>query len=225
MKSLASILNLEQRSKLLLVSILLFFILPPFLEGNNIGEVALIGNLYLTLVFATLQLAAVRALFWSAAPIAATSIVLLLLSHYVPTKNLLIMNYLVLAVFLMLVSVSLFTYLGLDAGITSGHLHVSVSLYFLLGMTWFALYSLLNTLRPGSFAEGGVPMIRNPPASTMIYFSLSTLTTVGYGDIVAIKPPARMFATLEAASGVLYIAISVARLVASYQSGPPGKNG
>jgi hypothetical protein len=201
--------------------------LPPFLEGNNIGEVALIGNLYLTLVFATLQLAAVRALFWSAVPIAATSIVLLLLSHYVPTKNLLIMNYLVLAVFLMVVSVSLFTYLGLDAGITSGHLHVSVSLYFLLGMTWFALYNLLNTLRPGSFAEGGVPMTGNPPASTMLYFSLSTLTTVGYryGDIVDIKPPARMFATLEAASGVLYIAISVARLVASYQSGAPGKNG
>jgi Ion channel len=54
--------------------------------------------------------------------------------------------------------------------------------------------------------------------STILYFSLTTLTTTGYGDIVAVKPAARMFATLEAASGVLYLAITVARLVASRQT-------
>jgi hypothetical protein len=41
---------------------------------------------------------------------------------------------------------------------------------------------------------------------------------LGYGDIVAVKPAARMFATLEAASGVLYVAITVSRLVASQQT-------
>jgi Ion channel len=54
--------------------------------------------------------------------------------------------------------------------------------------------------------------------SRLLYFSLATLTTLGYGDIVAVRPSARMFATLEAAAGVLYIAIFVASLVASYQS-------
>jgi hypothetical protein len=51
-----------------------------------------------------------------------------------------------------------------------------------------------------------------------LYFSLTSLTTLGYGDIVAIRPAARMIATLEAAAGVLYIAITVARLVADYQT-------
>jgi len=43
------------------------------------------------------------------------------------------------------------------------------------------------------------------------------LTTLGYGDIVPMSPVARMFAALESATGVLYIAITVARLVAAYQ--------
>ena len=74
MKSLVRTLNLEGQSKLLLVSIVLFFVLAPFLEGHRIGEVCLIANLYLTLVVATLQLAAKRALFWSIVPIAASTV-------------------------------------------------------------------------------------------------------------------------------------------------------
>jgi len=53
-----------------------------------------------------------------------------------------------------------------------------------------------------------------------LYFSLVTLTTLGYGDIVPVRPFARSLATLEAAAGILYIAITVARLVAAYQSAP-----
>ena len=52
----------------------------------------------------------------------------------------------------------------------------------------------------------------------MLYFSLTTLTTLGFGDIVPISPPAKMVAALEATSGVFYVAITVARLVASYQT-------
>ena len=56
----------------------------------------------------------------------------------------------------------------------------------------------------------------------MIYLSLATLTTLGYGDIVPVTPIARMVAALEAVAGVLYIAITVARLVAGYRGAKPG---
>jgi voltage-gated potassium channel Kch len=49
--------------------------------------------------------------------------------------------------------------------------------------------------------------------SHFIYFSSVTLTTLGYGDIVPVFRPARMFATLEATAGQLYVAIVIARLV------------
>src|SRR6266478_5868934 len=48
---------------------------------------------------------------------------------------------------------------------------------------------------------------------TMLYFSLTTLTTTGYGDIAAVDPFARSLANFEAVLGQFYLAITVARLV------------
>ena len=48
----------------------------------------------------------------------------------------------------------------------------------------------------------------------MIYFSVMTLTTVGYGDITPIHPMARALAMLEAVIGQLFPVILIARLVA-----------
>jgi hypothetical protein len=92
-----------------------------------------------------------------------------------------------------------------------------VSLYFILGTFYSALFSLLEVVHPGSFAEGGLPLSTETHRHALLYFSMATLTTLGYGDVVPVYPPARMIAVLEAATGVLYIAITVARLVAAYQ--------
>src|SRR5215472_12666051 len=105
-------LNRERISKLLLVSIVLFFVLAPIVEDREVGRVVLIVDLYVTLVAATMQLAARPLLFWSAIPIAAASMVLLVASHVHSTPALEIANATVLAGFLVLVSVSLYNFLG-----------------------------------------------------------------------------------------------------------------
>ena len=61
----------------------------------------------------------------------------------------------------------------------------------------------------GEFADFG----------TAYYHSAVNYTTLGYGDIVPVTPIARMVAALEAVAGVLYIAITVARLVSGYRGG------
>jgi len=60
-----------------------------------------------------------------------------------------------------------------------------------------------------SIAPAGGPK----EVASMLYFSLTTLTTTGYGDIVAVDPFARSLANLEAVIGQFYLAITVARLV------------
>src|SRR5437764_4865284 len=92
----------DKRSSLLLVSIVLVFTLSPLLENYAAGRLLLILNLYITLVTATSELAENRALFWIAIPIAITSMILVLASHYHPTWLLLFANYLILAAFLAL---------------------------------------------------------------------------------------------------------------------------
>jgi hypothetical protein len=95
----------------------------------------------------------------------------------------------------------------------------SLCIYLLLGLVWAMAYSVVDVLDPNAFAWT-VPGIR-PRAhfrlgsgnGAVVYFSFTTLTTLGYGDIVPTSPISRMLATVEAITGQLYLAVLVARLV------------
>ena len=92
----------------------------------------------------------------------------------------------------------------------------SVSIYFVLGLVFALVYSLLETFQPGAF---GLPPVSKVAGShqtmfsELFYFSNVTLTTLGYGDINPVSRPARTLATMEAIIGQLYLAIVMARLV------------
>ena len=89
-------------------------------------------------------------------------------------------------------------------------------------MQWFALYSAIDVFFPGA-------ILQNNPAVTdrhseLLYFSLVTISTIGYGDIVPVYGEVRMLAALEGVTGVLYVAITVALLVSAYkQQGTSGE--
>jgi voltage-gated potassium channel Kch len=209
----------DRRSLILLITLLLFLLLSPFLEGHPLGDLILIFSLYIFLVASIVQLSAKRGLMFVCVPLVITSMVLILVGNFHPTFPLKIVNFALLAVIFGIVSIGLFLYLGRTGSITSGRIYGSVSLYLILAVFWFAIYNLINILRPHSFLEAGFgnSSIEHIPRATFLYFSLVTLTTLGYGDIVPISAPARMFCALESATGVLYIAITVARLVSAYQ--------
>jgi len=209
------------RSIFLLCSVMLVFVATPFLDHRQGGETLVVLNLYLTLVAATVVLSEKRRLFLSAIPLSGASIGLLWLDHVYHSKAFSIAAYISLVVFIGTVCVSLFVYLGRKGSIDRERIIVSVCLYFLLALFWFSLFQLTNVLSPGSFTENGSALVGQIAPSKMLYFSLTSLTTLGFGDIVPVHPPARIFAALEAAFGVLYIAITVARLVASYEVADP----
>ncbi len=90
--------------------------------------------------------------------------------------------------------------------------------YLLLGLAWAMVYALIALLEPGAF-RGAIPQPLENGMDTgheygFIYYSFVTLTTLGYGDISPASSFARVFAWIEAATGQLYIAVLVARLVA-----------
>jgi len=217
-----SLLTHRSRSLFLLFSVLLMFVATPFLENREGGETLVVLNLFLTLVAATVQLSEKRRLFLSAIPLAGATIGFLWLNHVYHDKAFSIVSYLSLVVFVGLVCVSLFVYLGKKGSINRERIVVSVCLYFLIALFWFSVFELINVLHPVSFAETGTALTGSISRSKLLYFSLTSLTTLGFGDIVPIRPAARMFAALEAASGVLFIAITVARLVTSYQTEDEG---
>ena len=74
-------------------------------------------------------------------------------------------------------------------------------------------FGLVWQLIPGAFANLQPAAPGTSEFATMFYFSLATLTTTGYGDIVPLNPFARSLAGLESVVGPFYLAITVARLV------------
>jgi amino acid transporter len=99
--------------------------------------------------------------------------------------------------------------------VTSETISMSISVYLLLGFTWGIFYMVLHFLQPSSFNLGG----RGPKDfPVLIYFSLTTLSTIGFGDITPVSMQARYAAVAEGITGQFYLAILVARLVAMQMS-------
>jgi voltage-gated potassium channel len=207
----------DQRALFLLLSVLLYLILTPFLQGDRIGEMILVFSLYIILVAASVELATNHLMVRPTIPLAVLSVVLGLIHFFHPTRMVNFLHYSVLVAFLGFVAVGLFLYLGRPGPITPGHLYSSVSLYFIIALLWAGIYSLIHTGYPDAFLETGPAVHAKVPGGSLLYFSLATLTTLSFGDIVPVHPVARTFAALESATGILYIALTVARLVSGYQ--------
>jgi hypothetical protein len=103
--------------------------------------------------------------------------------------------------------------------VTADTIYGAVCVYLLLGLVWSAAYRLLEILSPGSFAGPlGIDPQTGQEIPNYAYFSFTTLTTLGYGDITPVTSPAMAAAILEAIAGPLYIAILISRLVSIYVS-------
>jgi hypothetical protein len=95
--------------------------------------------------------------------------------------------------------------------VTSARVQGAVAVYLLLGLGWAHCYQIANHLVPGSFQSSVGSFFT---VIEWYYYSFATLTTLGYGDIVPIKPVSRSLATAEALTGQLYLTVLIARLVA-----------
>lgn len=110
--------------------------------------------------------------------------------------------------------------------VTAETIRLSISVYLLLGMTWATLYIAIFQFDPSAFdfassspASQRASLDEEHVFSVFLYFSMTTLTTVGYGDITPRSMGARYAAVAEAVTGPFYLAILVARLVGMYAAG------
>jgi hypothetical protein len=97
--------------------------------------------------------------------------------------------------------------------ITFRRLQGAVVVYLNLATIFASAYRLIWELNPAAFTNLPAEACDSGELTTLLYFSLTTLTTTGYGDIVAVNPFARSLANLESVIGQFYLAITVARLV------------
>lgn len=106
-------------------------------------------------------------------------------------------------------------FLAVAQTITRDVLYAAVALYLLIGAIFVPIYGLLDVLIPGSFRDGTFP---DAPVQwqQIIYFSYTTLTSSGYGDILPVSWWGRSLANLEMIAGVVFITVVMSRLVSLY---------
>ncbi len=99
--------------------------------------------------------------------------------------------------------------------VSSETLYGAVAGYILIGLTWGAVFFLIATVSPAAFRSTieTAAVIRWPD---FMFFSFVTLTTIGYGDIVPVSALAKSLVILEAVTGTMFPAVTIARLVALY---------
>jgi hypothetical protein len=97
--------------------------------------------------------------------------------------------------------------------VTTNMIFGAIVAYLLAAVAFAYLYEILELFQPGSFS--GIPDGTNPQelGDALLYFSLVSLTTVGYGDIVPVSGLARPVVVFEGVFGTLYLAVMIARLV------------
>jgi hypothetical protein len=197
------------RYRFLLAVLLATILLQPLLQDMMLGQAILVlayGAILAGGVYAT------RPQPWLSALCTALAIVVVGLSWYFLfsgpsefTVTLVVVTFMFGGFAVYRTLITLVTAPAADADALAG----AVFGYFLLVVVWAMLFRAMELWSPGAFALAA----DGDPFTELLYFSLVTITTLGYGDISPVAPFARISAGFEAAMGTLYIAILIARIV------------
>jgi hypothetical protein len=97
----------------------------------------------------------------------------------------------------------------------------SINGYLLLGVVFSIMVAIITLFSPGAYNYPQWMDVTNQEIShfsDQVYYGFVTFTTLGYGDIVPLKPYARSLAMLTSVSGQIYVAVIIAMLVGKYAS-------
>jgi hypothetical protein len=110
----------------------------------------------------------------------------------------------------------LLVYVFSKAVITQDKLYGAAAGYLMIGLLWAYFYALVHYLAPGSFVAATQVQFG---ASEFIFYSFTVLTSGGFGTVTPVLPIARSVTMLEQITGVLFVAILIARLASTYGPG------
>ena len=91
----------------------------------------------------------------------------------------------------------------------------AISVYTILGLLFSFLYAAMDRVESTPFFGTGVSV----KGGDFLFFSFTTLTTTGYGNLVPAGQPGKMFAGLEMLMGQIFLVTLVAGLVSLWRPG------
>lgn len=215
---LAHLLTGYGRCTVLLVSLLVVLAIYPYFQTWPFGRLVLMVLQLATILLGLFAVAGRGLSFKLGAVLAA--LVLALYVHRVVTglqEPFYGLRYALNIAFYLVVIARLLAYLLRKGAVTADRLHAAISIYLLAAISWAMAYSIVFWADPTAFAfSHRSPDSVSPAFYHFLYFSFTSITSVGYGDITPITDQARSLAILEQLFGLFFITVLIARLAGLY---------
>jgi hypothetical protein len=205
---------LDQRCFFLFLALLALLIALPFLAETAHGPVILFIVNVTILLTAVAAVGRSRLSFVIAVILVLPAIVFRFLALESSLPGYLALTWGFNAVFYTYILADLLHYVLRRDVMTADKLYGAVAAYILIAILWANLHGVTQYFYPGAYAFGGTPKALD--MAELIYFSFTTLATVGFGDITPTLVHARFLTILEMITGVMYVAILIARLTGVY---------
>ena len=99
-----------------------------------------------------------------------------------------------------------------DTRATIDELFAAAAAFMLLSLAWASGYWCIEHLNPGAFVIAHPVLPDQRTWFEFLYFSMTTLSTTGFGDVLPVSSAARAAVIVEQFVGVLYVAVLISRL-------------
>jgi hypothetical protein len=201
-----------------LLSVLtLLLLVYPFWPRSILGLATLDVVLWGVLISSIYAVSHSRLLLMIAVALAVPTFLGDIIAFMMETREWLLISCLLDLIFILFVTAVVIGNVMKEERVSSNKIFGAICGYLLLGVLWALIYGALELAFPGSFAGIAEQALTGSPhfaaMDQFIYYSLVTLSTLGYGDITAVTHAARSLSSTEAIVGQLYMAILVARLI------------
>lgn len=199
----------------LLLLLIVFFICNAMLASRGMHGYLITASMTFTILICINMIKRNRFVTLATIPIA-----LLVICSYglvyaqEPTTLLYTLHFTLNGIFLVVVTIIEIRAVAAQQVITLNTLLGAVCGYLLIGLTWSYFFMAISHAYPGSFNPEPSNLTFRDNLDFFTYFSFSTLTTLGYGDVVPVSHLARTLAWMEAALGQVYLAVWISQLVA-----------
>lgn len=202
-------------SVLMVVIVVSIFVIGPITPAEGPGRLVLAIAYLALLISGIISVARSRRAGIAISAVAVASAGAYLTALWAPGSSTSLARALASGLFSLLLSGVVFERIFRAGSVTVHRISGAVAAYLLIGLVFSYAYDAIELIAPGSFyhlhpGTADASQSSNP----LVYFSFTTLTTLGYGDVTPMHPIARALANLEALIGQLFPAILIARLVA-----------
>ena len=197
----------------LVLALLVLSYLILALGGSSAPRI-LEGSFSVVALWLALQASAVgpRVRLWAAAMLLAAFLAVVVITQSVPDSTARGLGELWFVVVFLLTLIAVLRRVLTHQEVTLQTIYGALSAYLLLGLMFGSVYGAMADLGD----QQVFVQVAEPSVALRQYFSFTTLTTLGYGDVTAATDIGRAVATLEAICGQIFLVTLIARLVANF---------